>query len=311
VNYAELSQAVQDYTQNYERSFVANIPVFVKQAERRIYNTVLFPALQKTLVGTFSINNQYLATPADFLAPLSVAVIDTTGNYDYLLSKDPNFLRAAYPNANQRGKPRYYTIFGLAVTADDTVTTNLSLMFAPSPDLPYELELVYYYYPDTIIQGRVTGFTGLVGGSGYTDGLYYDVPLLGGSGDYAAATVLVQNGSVVNLTITNPGVFYVLDDQLTVAPESIGGFGTGAGFSVRVLSIGNAAGTSWLGDNFDPVLLYSVLVEAYIFMKGEQDVMAYYEKKYQDALQQVIRLGAGLDRGDTYRDGQAKFKVAP
>lgn len=309
MNYAELSQAVQDYTQNYADEFVANIPVFVKQAEQRIYNTVLFPALQKTLVGSFSINNPYLATPADFLAPLSVAVINN-GNYEYLLNKDPNFLRAAYPNQNLRGEPRYYTIFGLAVT-NSIITNNLSLMFAPTPDNNYSLEMVYYYYPDTIVQGRVTGFTGLIGGAGYSNGLYYDVPLLGGSGSNAAATVLVVNGSVTNLTITNPGVFYVVGDKLTVAAESLGGFGTGGGFSVDVLTVGNSAGTSWLGENFDPVLLYAVLVEAYIFMKGEADVMAMYDKKYQDALQQVIRLGAGLDRGDTYRDGQAKNKVNP
>lgn len=309
MNYAELSQAVQDYTQNYADEFVANIPVFVKQAEKRIYNTVLFPALQKTLVGTFSINNPYLATPADFLAPLSVAVINN-GNYEYLLNKDPNFLRAAYPSANARGEPRYYTIFGLAVT-NSVITNNLSLMFAPTPDNNYSLEMVYYYYPDTIVQGRVTGFTGLVGGSGYSDGLYYDVPLLGGSGSGAAASVLVVGGTVTNLTITNPGVFYVVGDKFTVAAESLGGFGTGGGFSVDVLTVGNSAGTSWLGDNFDPVLLYATLVEAYIFMKGEADVMAMYDKKYQDALQQVIRLGAGLDRGDTYRDGQAKNRVNP
>lgn len=309
MNYAELSQAVQDYTQNYADEFVSNIPVFVKQAEKRIYNTVLFPALQKTLVGTFSINNPYLATPADFLAPLSVAVINN-GNYEYLLNKDPNFLRAAYPNTNDRGEPRYYTIFGLAVT-NSVITNNLSLMFAPTPDNNYSLEMVYYYYPDTIVQGRVTGFTGLIGGSGYSNGLYYDVPLLGGSGSGAAASVLVVGGTVTNLTITNPGVFYVVGDKLTVAAESLGGFGTGSGFSVDVLTVGNSAGTSWLGENFDPVLLYATLVEAYIFMKGEADVMAMYEKKYQDALQQVIRLGAGLDRGDTYRDGQAKNRVNP
>jgi hypothetical protein len=70
------------------------------------------------------------------------------------------------------------------------------------------------------------------------------------------------------------------------------------------------AGTSWLGDNYDPALLYGSLVEAYIFMKGEQDMMAYYEKKFQDALMQLKRLGDGLERGDAYRDGQAKYKVS-
>ena len=97
MNYAELSAAIQSYTQNYEQEFVDNIPVFVQQAEQRIYNSVQFPSLRKNVTGTATINNKYLACPNDFLASYSIAVIDEDGNYEYLLDKDVNFIRQAYP----------------------------------------------------------------------------------------------------------------------------------------------------------------------------------------------------------------------
>ena len=87
--------------------------------------------------------------------------------------------------------------------------------------------------------------------------------------------------------------------------------GAGSGFAVPVQTLINADGSSWLGDNYSPALLYGALVEAYIFMKGEQDMMTYYETKFKEALAQLNRLGTGLERGDAYRDGQAKIKVNP
>lgn len=222
MNYAALVDAIQSYTQNYESDFVANIPTFVKQAETRIYNTVQIPALRRNVTGLTTNGNKYLSCPSDFLAVFSMAVIDGDGNYEYLLNKDVNFLRAAYPSASDTGLPKYYALFGPTVT-NSTITDELSFILAPMPNAAYSVELHYYYYPESIVD----------------------------------------------------------------------------------------AGTSWLGDNYDPVLLYGSLVEAYIFMKGEADMMAAYEKKYQDALMQLNRLGTGLERGDAYRDGQAKIKVNP
>lgn len=221
MTYTELVDAITSYTQNYETDFVANIPLFVNQTEERVYNTVLLPALRKNVTGTIQAGNKYLTCPSDFLAVLSMAVIDAN-EYEYLLNKDVNFLRAAYPNPNDTGLPKYYALFGPEVT-NQTPTNELSFILAPTPDSNYTAELHYYYYPESIV----------------------------------------------------------------------------------------TAGTSWLGDNYSPVLLYGSLVEAYIYMKGEADMMTAYEKKYQDALQQLIRLGAGMERGDAYRDGQAKVKVMP
>jgi len=224
MTYTELVAEIQAYTENYEQLFVENIPVFVTQTETRVYNTVQLPPLRKNVTGTLSSGNKYLSCPTDFLSVFSMAVIDADTRYEYLLNKDVNFMRAAYPKASDTGLPQYYSLFGPTVSSN-VVTDELSFIVAPTPDASYSVELHYYYYPESI----------------------------------------------------------------TVAAD----------------------GRTWLGDNYSPVLLYGSLVEAYTFMKGEQDMMAYYDKKYQDALMQLNRLGTGLERGDAYRDGQAKIKVNP
>jgi hypothetical protein len=223
VTYTELTAAIINYTQNSESTFVANIPLFVQQAEERIYNSVQIPALRKNVTGTTSNNNRYLSCPNDFLSVFSISALDqVTGEFEFLLNKDVNFIRAAYPNPTETGFPKYYALYGPTVV-DGIITNELSFIIGPTPSGGYSLELNYYYYPESI----------------------------------------------------------------------------------------TTAQTSWLGDSYDPVLLYGSLREAYLFMKGEQDIITYYEKMYQDALGQLNRLGTGLERGDAYRDGQAKIKVNP
>jgi hypothetical protein len=169
-------------------------------------------------------NNKYLSAPGDFLSVYSLAVIQNyqTSNetYTYLLNKDVNYLREAYPTPNDTGLPLYYAIFGPAVSSN--VTTNeLTFIVGPTPNTSYTVEMHYYYYPQSIV----------------------------------------------------------------------------------------TAGTSWLGDNYDPVLLYGSLREAYLYMKGEQDLIANVEAKYNEALGQLKRLGDGLERQDGYRSGQTRVKV--
>ena len=218
MNYTELSSAIQAYTENTETNFVAEIPVFVQQAEQRIYNSVQFPSIRKNVTGTTTINNKSLQCPTDFLATYSLAVIDAAGAYEYLLNKDVNFIRQAYPTPADTGTPKYYALFG--PRSDNAA--ELTFILGPTPDAAYSSELHYYFYPPSI----------------------------------------------------------------TVSPY-----------------------TSWLGDNFDTVLLYASLVEAYTYMKGEPDMMALYNGKYQEALALAKRLGDGLERGDAYRDGQTKIRV--
>ena len=239
MTYTELFTAVKNYLQN---DFPSNtwtnvagtgvitsggtnqINTLITQAEERIYNTVQIPPLRKNVTGVTTASNKYLSCPSDFMSVFSMAVIDGTGAYEYLLNKDVNFMRASYPNPSSTGLPQYYALFGPTVTTG-VVTDELSFILAPTPDDVYNVELHYYAYPESI----------------------------------------------------------------TVAAD----------------------GRTWLSDNYSPALLYGTMVEAYIFLKGEQDVMAAYEKKFQDALAQLNRLGTGLERGDAYRDGQAKIKVNP
>jgi hypothetical protein len=231
MNYTELKAAIQAYTENTETSFVAEIPVFVTQAEQRIYNSVQFPSLRKNMTGVVSTTSKYLSAPDDFLATYSLAVITdvtgsdlNTGTYEYLLNKDVNFIRQAYPTPNDKGVPRYYALFGPTVNGS-TITDELTFIVGPSPDQNYNVELHYYYYPESI----------------------------------------------------------------TVAAD----------------------GKTWLGDNFDTVLLYGSLVEAYTYMKGEADLMALYNGKYQEALALAKRLGDGLERSDSYRSGQYRLLPLP
>lgn len=221
MTYTELVNTIKAYTENYDNDFESYIDTFITQAEERIYNAVLLPNLRKNVTGTLTANNKYLSCPGDFLAPYSIAVIDS-GSYRYMLNKDVSFIREAYPNPTDTGLPQYYAIFGPTVTSNPPVITNeLSFILGPTPDSNYSVELHYYYYPESII----------------------------------------------------------------------------------------TANTTWLGDNYDPVLLYGSLREAYLFMKGETDLITNVEQKFQEAMGQLIRLGDGLERGDTYRDGYPKVKV--
>ena len=303
MNYTQLSNAIQAYTENTEADFVANIPVFVQQAEERIFNSVQFPSLRQNVTGTTTTNNKYLQCPTDFLAVYSLAIINASGEYEYLLNKDVNFIRQAYPQPTDTAIPKYYALFG--PRSDNPA--ELTFILGPTPDAAYGAELHYFFYPPSIVQSPVATLGAITGGSAYTAGTYFDVPLTGGSGSGALATITVAGGAVTAVTITNGGLQYGVANALSAAATNIGG--TGSGFSVPVASVTNAGGTSWLGDNFDPVLLYASLVEAYTYMKGEQDMMALYNGKYQEALALAKRLGDGMERQDAYRSGQFRQAV--
>ena len=303
MNYETLYNNIQAYAENTESLFVASIPVFVQEAEERIYNSVQIPSLRKNVTGTLTSGNQYLSLPLDWLANYSLAAIDSTGQYNYLLNKDVNFLREAYPTTTATGLPKYYALFGSQLSNFNEMT----LMVAPTPDANYSVEMHYFYYPPTIVQGQIATVATLVAGSLYTNGVYQNVPLTGGSGANATADIIIVGGVVTSCTLKFGGNFYVVGDVLSCS--SLGS--TGTGFSITVSSVSNATGTSWLGDNYDPVLFYGAMREAIVFMKGEQDMVTYYEKLYQEAIQQLNRLGTGLERGDSYRDGQARIQVSP
>ena len=263
MNYEQLYAAIQNYAESDEQSFVQSIPTFVYNCEERVYNAVQIPAIRKNVTGNFTNGDHYLALPPDYLASFSLAVIDASGNYEYLIDKDVNFIRQSYPNpTTDTGTPRYYAQF-----------QPYTYLIGPTPDANYQTELHYYYYPESIVQGVMSGLGTITGGSGYINGTYQNVSLTGGTGQYAIADIVVTAGVVSSVTIKNGGSFYVVGDIVSASTADLGN--SGSGFSVPVTNINNPTGTSWLGDNFETVLLYGSLREAVIFQKGEQDMVNY------------------------------------
>ena len=226
MNYSQLFETIKGYVENDfpSTSFTDSagsgavtitsteqVNTFIEEAERRIYNSVQILALRKNMVGNTTASNPYLTVPSDWLANFSLAVIDpTSGEYSYLLNKDVNYIRQAFPSPTATGKPSHYAMF------DDD-----SYILGPTPNLDYDVELHYFYYPPSIV----------------------------------------------------------------------------------------TSGTSWLGDNFDPALLYGSLLEAYTFMKGEPDVIASYEKRYNEAMAMLKTLSEGKNRQDMYRTEQVRYPV--
>ena len=158
MNYTELSAAIRNYSETEEPDFITNIPVFVQAAEQRIYNSVQLSYLRKNVTSTLTPNNKYLSSPQDFLSVYSIAIVDASGNYEYLLNKDVNFIRQAYPSPTDTGVPKYYAIFGPTTTSDTppVQTNELSFILGPTPNSNYPVELHYFYYPESIVTAGTT-----------------------------------------------------------------------------------------------------------------------------------------------------------
>ena len=200
----ELRKLIIDYIESTEALLVEDLDAMIVQAELRIYNSIQIPVLRRNVTGSLTTANSYLSTPNDFLSVYSLAVIDALGKYSYLLDKDVNFMREAYPDPTVLSQPKYYGIFGPRINDLE----ELSLILAPTPDASYRVELHYFYIPESI----------------------------------------------------------------TVA----------------------LSGTTWLSENFSPVLLYGALREAVVFQKGEADMVQMYEQRYMEAMGQLKRLCDGL-----------------
>jgi len=146
MNYTELVAAIKDYTQNEETSFVSNIPNFVRQAEERLNRSIMVPELRKNVTGSTAKDNVYLARPQDFISVFSLAVVDSSGDYSFLLDKDVNFIREAYPSSSTAALPKYYAQFDGDFGGEDG-----NLILGPTPDAAYAVELHYYYDPPSIV----------------------------------------------------------------------------------------------------------------------------------------------------------------
>ena len=207
MNYTELKTNIADIC---EQTFTNDeLALFTEQAEQKIYSSVQIPALRKNQTGSLTLGNEYLTMPSDMLFVYSLAIVNSS-DYVYLLNKDVNFMREAYPNPATTGTPVHYALF------DQT-----SLIVGPTPDANYSSEIHFGYYPESIV----------------------------------------------------------------------------------------TAGTTWLGTEFDSVLLNGALMEAIRFQKGEADMFTMYEKFYIQAMVLLKNLGEGKLREDTYRSGQVRREV--
>lgn len=206
--YAQLKQAIQDYTENDETSFVNNIPLFIRQAEERILKGVQLTLFRKNATAFTTASDKYLTCPADFLAPFSLSLEGTDGDKFFIEFKDPSFIQTYTPDATTTGAPRYYAQFDVD-----------NFIFGPTPDAEYTAELHYFYRPAS-------------------------------------------------------------------------------------LTAGSDSGTTWLSINAEMALLYGSLIEAYIYMKGEADVMAMYNQRFQEAVIGVKMLGEAKETTDEYRTGK-------
>jgi hypothetical protein len=298
--YSELVNAVNAYVENNFPTVDLNR--MIEQCEQRIYNTVQLPSLRKNVTGVLTPGNQYLSAPADFLSVYSLAVypVDgSTGNYLYLLNKDVNFIREAYPNPSTQGQPKHYAIFG----PQSSNESYLTFIIGPTPSIAYSAELHYYYYPTSIIQAAIGSLTIGNAGSGYTNGTYYNVALTGGTGNSATANIIVSGGVVTSVNLIGRGCYYAIGDQLSAS------FATGSGFYATVGTINNQYGETWVGDNFDSALLNGTLIEAITYVKGEDSMLKLYQDRYTQSITLLKNLGDGKLRMDAYRDGQVRTQV--
>jgi len=299
--YSELVTAVNDYIENNFPTLDLNR--MIEQTEQKIYNTVQLPSLRRNVTGTVTPTNQYLTAPADFLSVYSLAVYPVDGssnNQLFLLNKDVNFIREAYPSSTYQGQPKHYAIFGPSSSNE----TLLTFIIGPTPNMAYNAELHYYYYPTSIIQAAISTLTITNAGSGYTNGTYYNVALTGGTGNSATATIVVSGNIVTSVTLIGKGCYYAVGDTLSAA---IAG---GTGLVLTVTVINNANGETWVGDNFDSALLNGTLYEAITYIKGDADMQALYKDRYVQAMALLKNLGDGKLRMDAYRDGQVRIPVS-
>lgn len=150
MNYAELCLNIQDICENTFTD--QQLAMFTQQAEQRIYNTVQLANLRKNVTGNFTEGNKYLSCPTDFLSTYSLAVVNGDGDYHYLINKDVNFIREAYPSASSTGEPKYYAIFGPRSDYEN----ELTFIVGPTPNASYTAELHYYFYPESIVTAGET-----------------------------------------------------------------------------------------------------------------------------------------------------------
>ena len=280
MNYTELSDAIEAYTNNTDTDFIAEIPVFVRQAEQRIYNSVQIANLRRNMTGNLQAGNKYISCPEDFLSAYSLAIYPapsptatgSTGQFTIVVSSASNITVGMYASGNNIGTSAVVTLI-----VGTTVTLSVANTGPVTGTVVFQGDYIYLLNRDVNYIREA-----------YPNPMQRATPKY-----YAIFGPNINNVNELTFIVgPTPDVDYKAELHFYYYPASI-----------------VTAGTSWLGDNFDSVLLYGSLVEAYTWMKGEQDMMAVYDGKYKEALGLLKNLGDGKQRGDAYQDGQVKLPV--
>lgn len=277
--YTTLKNAVQDYVQNDETVFLSNLPLFIRMTEERILKNIQLSLFQKNVSGSVTLDNKYLAAPTDFLAPISLQFLPSSGSSDYVFLdfKDANFVQSFNPNPATTGVPRFYAQYDVD-----------NFILGPTPDKAYTAELHYMYRPLSLTQSTYTLTLTSVSGTfttsdvitGSTSGMSSDVDSVPSS---------------TSLVVVIPSSNYTVGETIT---------GSSSGATATVSAVGSDTTVSWLSDNAELAMLYGTIMEAYVFMKGEPDLQAMYQQRFSEAMVGLKMLGEAKETTDEYRTGQ-------
>jgi len=274
--YTTLKTAIQDYTENDETTFIRNLPLFIRNTEERILKNVQLSLFQKNASGVLSSSNKFLNCPSDFLAPFSLSFTNSSTQQIFLDFKNSDFVQSFTPNAAVTGPPRYYAQYDL---------TNF--IVAPTPDSNYAVELHYFYRPLSLTKSSFTLTLTSVAGTFITS----DTVTGSTSGESGGVDAVPTS---TTLTVVIPSGDFTIGETIT---------GSVSGATAVISSIGADTTVSWLSENAEIAMLYGALMEAYIFMKGEQDMEALYEKRFAEAIMGLKMLGEAKEVTDEYRTG--------
>ena len=270
-----LKSAIQDYSENSETTFVNNLREFIRATENRIFKSVDFEVFRKNVTSATTSSDRFLSVPDDYLASFSLSITNSS-NIEFLLEKDVNFIQEYNPNSSTTGAPKYYARFDVD-----------NFILAPTPNSNYTVELHYYYRPtslaDSTIELTVASSSSLAVNE-----------IITGASSGATATIQSKNDSTNKLTIIVPTTAFT-------SGETVTGGTTSASSSISAISSDTT--TSWLSKNAMNGMLYGSLLEAYIFMKGEQDILAMYEKRFMEEISRLKDLGESRENADAYRRG--------
>jgi len=276
--YTTLKEALQNYTQNTETTFLNSMDMFIRLAEERILKSTQLNVFQKNVTGTLSIGNPYLAVPNDFLSPLSLSITNSS-SYEYLQFKELEFVQSYNPNSATTGVPKYYGQFDVN-----------NFVLAPTPNDTFTAELSYFYRPLSL-----------------TKSLYL-LSMSNVSGTFVMGETITGNtsgqSSKISILDTSTRITVEIPSQNYTVGETITGGTSGA--TGVITSLGADTTNSWLSENGEVALLYASLSECYLFMKGEQDVMTMYNQRYAEAISRLKNMGEALEVTDDYSAGYIK-----